>query len=145
MRVFACFLGLAAVASGPAVAQQRPAPPVQPRLQQPAPAPVQPGPVRLAPAPAGPVMPIRMTARSLTAICNENQGACLTYVLGAVDAFDAASVVNFGRVYICLPPQVTNQQIANVAIAFLRAHPEAQDANAGLVVIQGVRASYPCP
>jgi hypothetical protein len=89
-------------------------------------------------------MPIRASARALTAICAENQGACLTYVMGAIDAYVGTSVVNFGRAYICIPPQVTNQQITNIAIAYLRAHPEMQDVNAALVVIQGVSVSYPC-
>lgn len=89
-------------------------------------------------------MPVRATARALLGICNENQGACLTYVMGAVDAYVGTSIVNFGRAYVCIPPQVTNQQIANVAVAYLRTHPEMLDVNAALVVVQGVSASYPC-
>jgi hypothetical protein len=96
------------------------------------------------PQPTGTPMLVRATARSLGAICNENQGACIAYVTGAVDAYVGTSLVNFGRSYVCVPPQVTNQQITNVAVAFLRAHPEMQDMNAALVVIQGVSASYPC-
>ena len=128
MRLYALLLGLAALLPGSAVAQPRRAP---------APAAAQ-------PAPTGTPMVVRATARSLTAICNENQGACIAYVTGAVDAYVGTSLVNFGRAYVCVPPQVTNQQITNVAVAFLRAHPEMQDMNAALVVIQGVSASYPC-
>ena len=130
MRLSAFLLGLAALLPGTALAQPRRAP---------APAAAQPQ-----PAPTGTPMVVRATARLLGAICNENQGACIAYVTGAVDAYVGTSLVNFGRAYVCVPPQVTNQQITNVAVAFLRAHPELQDMNAALVVIQGVSASYPC-
>src|ERR1700684_2469408 len=105
MRWSACFLGLAAFAPGPAVAQARAPAQTQPQIQRPAPAPAQ----------QAIGMPTRITAGSLAVICGQNQPACLTYVLGAVDAFQASTVVNFGRAYVCFPPQVTNQQIANVA------------------------------
>jgi hypothetical protein len=137
MKLSMFILGLAALASGPATAQTRRAP--APTVSQ-APA-VQPKP---APVPTGTPMPVRATARALLGICNENQGACLTYVMGAVDSYVGTSIVNFGRAYVCIPPQVTNQQIANVAVAYLRTHPQMLDVNAALVVVQGISASYPC-
>lgn len=130
MKACALLLALAALAAGPADAQQRLAPPPRPISPMPAPAPT--------------TVPTRLTAKSLATICNQNEGACLTYVLGAIDAFVATSVVNYGRTDICFPAQVTNMQIANVAIAYVRAHPEVQDRNAALVVLQGVRVSFPC-
>lgn len=144
MKSCVFFLGLAAaLLSSPVGAQtRRPAtPPPAPAQRQATPTSTQP---QAVPAPSGTPMPVRATARGLTAVCAENQGACLTYVMGAVDAYVGTTVVNFGRAYVCIPPQVTNQQIANVAVAFMRAHPEMQDMNAALVVIQGVSSSYPC-
>jgi hypothetical protein len=140
MKWCVLFLGLATLSASPAAAQQRraPVPAPAPAPRQVAPAPQQPQ------QPTGTPMPVRATARNLTAICSENQAACLAYVVGAVDAYVGTSVVNFGRAYVCIPQQVTNQQIANVAVAFMRAHPELQDMNAALVVIQGVSTSYPC-
>ncbi|HEX4737885.1 MAG TPA: Rap1a/Tai family immunity protein [Allosphingosinicella sp.] len=139
MKSCLCVLGLAALVATPAAARQTRAP-----ARTPAPAPVQAPQPAPAPAQSGLAIPVRVTARALLGVCSENQGACLTYVLGAVDSYVASSVVNFGRPYLCFPPQVTNQQIANVAVAYMRAHPEAQDSNAGLVVIQGVATSFPC-
>ena len=129
MRACAFLLALAALTAGPAGAQ---------RL---APAPA---PIRATPAPPPTTVPTRLTAKGLTTICSQNEGACLTYVLGAIDAFVATSVVNYGGTDLCFPAQVTNLQIATVAIAYVRAHPEAQDRNAALVVLQGVRVSFPC-
>src|SRR5437764_14988383 len=121
MRLCALILAFAALLAGPAAAQ-RSVPPLRP-----APAPVRPAPAPVpAPVPMQPI-PTRLTAKGLGAICNQNEGACLTYVLGAIDAFAATDIVNFNRIDLCFPPQATNLQIANVAIAFMRAHPEAQD------------------
>jgi hypothetical protein len=78
-------------------------------------------------------------------VCNENGAACLTYVLGVVDSYVATTVASFGKPRLCFPPQVNNQQIANVAIAYVRAHPEQQNLNAAMPVILGVQAAFPCP
>jgi hypothetical protein len=134
MRACVFFLGLVALFAGPAAAQ-RPAPQ---RLAPP------PAPLQATPAPMPSTVPTRLTAKGLGLICNQNEGACLTYVLGAIDAFVATSIVNYGRTDLCFPAQVTNMQIAGVAIAYVRAHPEAQDRNAAIVVLSGVRASFPC-
>src|SRR3954464_6399936 len=83
MRLSALLLGVAVLVATPAIAQPRRAP---------APASAQPQPV-----PTGTPMAVRATARSLGAICNENQGACIAYVTGAVDAYVGTSLVNFGR------------------------------------------------
>ena len=134
MRACPCFLAFAVLLAGPAIAQ-RPAPP---RLAPP------PAPLQATPTPMPSTVPTRLTAKGLAAVCNQNEGACLTYVLGAIDAFVATSIINYGRTDLCFPAQVTNLQIAGVAIAYVRAHPEAQDRNAAIVVLQGVRASFPC-
>lgn len=135
MKLSVLLVGLAALLSASATAQT-------PR----APNPAAPAPRQATPAPAatGIPMPVRATVRALLGICNADQGACLTYVMGALDSYVGTSIVNFGRTYVCIPQQVTNQQVANVAVAYLRAHPDMQDMNAALVVVQGVSASYPC-
>jgi hypothetical protein len=130
MRSCAFLLASAALLAGPAAAEPRPPAPVRS-----APVPIQ-QPVQ--------IIPTRLTAKALSTICAQNEGACMTYVLGAIDAFAAMDVVNFNRIDLCFPPAATNLQIANVAIAYVRAHPEAQERNGAMVVLQGVRASFPC-
>lgn len=134
MRSCAFTLALAVVLGSPAQAQ-RPAP----QRMAPAPAPLQTN-----PTPMPSTVPTRLTAKGLDTLCNQNQGACLTYVMGALDAFVATSIINYGRTDLCIPGPVTNMQIANVAISFVRVHPEAQERNAAVVVLQGLRASFPC-
>jgi hypothetical protein len=137
MKSTGLVLGLAAVLTTPAAAAvqpRAPAPAARPPQVAPAPAPVQTPP---------PVIPMRVSVTALNAVCNENAAACMTYVLGVVDGFVATTVSSFGRPYVCIPQQVSNQQLTNVAVAYLRAHP-TQHQDAGIAVIRAVQASYPC-
>jgi hypothetical protein len=97
------------------------------------------------PAPAAAAqVPTRVTAKTLTALCGQDRSACLTYVLGAADAF-ASALVAAGRPQVfCVPRGTTNDQIAQTAVRYLRAHPEEQNSNAALVVLAGLKAGFPC-
>lgn len=95
-------------------------------------------------APAAPRVPTRVTARTLTALCGQDRNACLTYVLGAADAFASALVASGRPQVFCFPAGTTNDQIAQSAVRYLRARPEEGGNNAGLVVLAGLTAAYPC-
>ncbi len=122
-------LGVAAFLLMGAAQGQPPAPRPAPRL----------------PAPAAAVqVPTRVSARMLTDLCGQDRSACLTYVLGAADAF-ASALVAAGRPQVfCVPKGTTNDQIAQAAVRYLRAHPEEARSNAAVVVLAGLKASYPC-
>ena len=65
-------------------------------------------------------------------------------MLGSVDSF-AGALVAAGRPQVyCFPAGTTNDQIAQAAVRYLRAHPEEAGNNAALVVVAGVTAAYPC-
>jgi hypothetical protein len=97
------------------------------------------------PPPAStPVVPTRVTARTLTSLCAENQVVCMGYVLGATDAL-ASSLVAAGRPQVfCIPAGVTNEQVTTSIQGYLVAHPEEAGSNAGLVILAGLVAAYPC-
>ncbi|HYD37547.1 MAG TPA: Rap1a/Tai family immunity protein [Allosphingosinicella sp.] len=96
------------------------------------------------PAQAAPQIPTRVAARTLTALCGEDRSACLTYVLGSADAF-ASALAAAGRPQVfCVPRGTTNDQIAQAAVRYLRAHPEEANNNAALVILAGLQASFPC-
>lgn len=94
--------------------------------------------------PAAPAVPTRITARTLTALCGQDRSACLTYVLGATDAFASALVAAGRPPVFCIPRGTTNDQIAQTVVGYLRAHPEEANSNAALVVLAGLQASYRC-
>lgn len=115
----------------------------QPRQAQRPPAQAQ-RPQAQSPRPAVPAVPTRVTARTLTTICGQDRGACLTYVLGAADAY-ASALVAAGRPQVfCFPRGTTNDQIAQSALRYLRANPQEGGNNAGLVILAGLGAAYPC-
>lgn len=124
----------AAILLAGTVQAQPPARAQQPRL----PAPTQ------APVTAAPQVPTRVTARTLTTLCAQDRNACLTYVLGTADAYASALVAAARPQVFCVPRGTTNDQIAQSAVRYLRAHPEEANSNAALVVLAGLRASFPC-
>jgi hypothetical protein len=89
-------------------------------------------------------VPTRVSAKTLNAVCSEDRTGCLTYVLGAADAFASALVAAGRPQAFCVPKGTTNDQIAQSVVRFLRAHPEEANSNAALVVLAGLKASYPC-
>jgi hypothetical protein len=117
----------------------------QPRPAQRAPVPAQRPP---APAPtlrpAAPAIPTRVTARTLTGLCGQDRSACLTYVLGAVDAYASALVAAGRPQAFCIPKGTTNDQVAQSAVGYLRAHPQEGGLSAALLVLAGMRTTYPC-
>jgi hypothetical protein len=113
------------------------------QAQQAAPRPAQRPPAQ-AQRPAVPVVPTRVTARTLTTICGQDRSACLTYVLGAADAY-ASALAAAGRPQVfCFPRGTTNDQIAQSAVRYMRANPQEGGSNAGLVILAGLSTAYPC-
>jgi hypothetical protein len=95
-------------------------------------------------APAAPAVPTRLTARTVTALCGQDRSACLTYVLGSVDAFSSALVAAGRPQVFCFPRGTTNDQIAQRVVAYLRSRPQEGGNNAALVILAGLTASFPC-
>jgi hypothetical protein len=89
-------------------------------------------------------LPTRVTGKALAGLCDADRNACIGYVVGAVDAFVATQIMHRGPVTFCLPPGVTNQQLAEVALGAIRSRPDLQDNNAATVVIVALVAAYPC-
>ena len=86
----------------------------------------------------------RVTAKALVAVCGEDRSACLTYVLGTVDTFSTALALARRPQTYCIPRGATNDQVAQAAVKYLRAHPEEGNTNAAVVVIAGLKEAYPC-
>ena len=129
---------LAAILIAAGAQAQQPAPAQRPPAAQAQRPPAQ------AQRPAAPPVPTRVTARTLTALCGQDRNGCLTYILGATDAF-ASALVAAGRPQVfCFPRGTTNDQIAQSVVRYLRAHPEEGGSNAALVIMAGLTAGFPC-
>jgi len=90
-------------------------------------------------------IPPRATAATLIRICGESQTACMTYVTGSLDAFTAV-MTSLGRPStICIPPTINNALLMQIALTYMRAHPESADINAAQMAIAAIHQTYPCP
>jgi len=96
------------------------------------------------PTSQGPNVPTRVTAETLTRLCGEDRSACLTYILGAADAFSAALTAAGRPQVFCFPQGTTNDDIARSVVTHLRAHPEEGRTNAALVILAGLTEAYGC-
>lgn len=148
MRRIATTAMAAMLAAGTAFAQQPAQRPTAPAQRPPAQAQRPPAQAQRPPAqaqrPAAPAIPTRVTAGTLAGLCGQDRTSCLTYVIGAVDAF-ASALVAAGRPQVfCVPRGTTNDQIAQSVVVYLRAHPEEGGLNAAMVILSGMRTSYPC-
>ncbi|HYI39823.1 MAG TPA: Rap1a/Tai family immunity protein [Allosphingosinicella sp.] len=140
----AAILLAGAAAAQPPAPRQTPRPPVAQPQRPPAQAQPQQRPPAQAQRPAAPAIPTRVTARTLTSLCGQDRNGCLTYVLGAADAF-ASALAAAGRPQVfCFPRGTTNDQIAQSVVRYLRANPQEGGNNAGIVTLAGLTASYPC-
>jgi len=78
------------------------------------------------------------SANDLYSMCKGQSVACAGYVAGMADAF-----VRDGT--LCLPPtNVTTRQLADVVMAYLRAHPEARGYSAASVGHVAFTQMFPC-
>jgi hypothetical protein len=115
------------------------------QAQQPAPRPAQRAPAQAQrPQPQSPGVPTRVNVRTLTALCAQDRNGCLTYVLGATDAFASALVASGRPQVFCFPNNTTNDQIAQAVVRYLRAHPEEGGSNAALLILAGLSSAFPC-
>jgi hypothetical protein len=117
------------------------APPPAPARSAPQPA----QPLQRPPAPQGPNIPTRVNVRTLLALCGSDNGPCLTYVLGAADAYSSALVAAGRPQVFCFPAGTANQQIAQSAVQYLRARPQEGNNSAALGLLAAFSTIYPCP
>jgi hypothetical protein len=131
-------MAAAAIIAAAGAAQAQPS---SSRPAAPGPAPRLPAPTV---APQAPQVPTRVSAKALSDLCAQDRGVCLAYVLGTADAF-ASALTAAGRPQIfCVPRGTTNDQIAQAAVRYVRAHPEEGRNNGALVVLTGLKAGFPC-
>jgi hypothetical protein len=76
-------------------------------------------------------------------------GLCLGYVRGVSDAVDAlykltASARPEAIPLFCIPKGGTNQQILDIAIKFVKEHPEKRHAATKFLILDSLIEAFPC-
>ena len=71
----------------------------------------------------------------------------MKHCISAPDSFCAGyikGVIDTNHALFCVPPKVTNRQIINITIMYLRDHPEKHGLFAPSLVIRATQAAFPC-
>lgn len=94
-----------------------------------------------------------ISGNELHEMCAKDAGidfslSCTLYVLGVADTMRVMSrvttpIANFK--HICVPSGATSGQLTDVAIKYLRDHPEKRHLGAMVLVINAIREAFPCP
>ena len=89
------------------------------------------------------------TGNKLHTLCNSDdkdwysKGACVGYVIGAVDALMFAQTTQELRIF-CLPKQVTAVQVVAVIKKYLRENPQDRHYQAGSEISAALAENFPC-
>jgi Rap1a immunity proteins len=75
---------------------------------------------------------------------NPPRAFCLGYIVGALEGWHHATVMHRGTASLCNTQRLTNQQIADIAIIYLRAHPEVRPLNASSILGLLFIDKFPC-
>jgi len=75
---------------------------------------------------------------------NEKQAFCMGYVGGVSDTSDTVAASYTGAAKVCKPAGVTLPQIADLAIAWLKANPSKRHFSASTVVVIALVEAFPC-
>ena len=65
---------------------------------------------------------------------NPARAFCLGYIVGALEGWHHATVMHRGTPSLCNTQRLTNRQLADMAIIYLRDHPEIRPLNASSIV-----------
>lgn len=87
-----------------------------------------------------------LSGEEMVSYCAKN--ACGGYFLGAFDGMRIAGAVGSEKqrnaAIICAPSEVTDEQIVDVALAYLEQHKEAGHLSAANLALRAWREQWPC-
>lgn len=70
-------------------------------------------------------------------------GYCLGYIIGNIDARNSIQSI-LGPGLQCVPPGVTQGQVHDIVVKFLKDHPEARHYTGASEVGRAIREAFPC-
>jgi 2-methylcitrate dehydratase PrpD len=89
-----------------------------------------------------------MTGNKLLEECEATepfrQAFCLGYIMGVtdVDGMDGAAFPERRRT--CVPEDVTNGQLLDILVKYLKNHPEERHYSAAVLAIKAITKAFPC-
>lgn len=87
------------------------------------------------------------TGNNLYEACTGTQGTaqlgCTGYIMGVADTLYALPSYT-GKAVVCLPDGYDLQQVKDVVVKYLGAHPEDRAKSASVLVISALLVAFPC-
>ena len=83
--------------------------------------------------------------KGCTSVVQRDNALCIGYIIGVSDAMQAAQATG-GALFgwqACLPPSATAEQVTEVSVRFLIAHPEAQQSSASGLIAKALSDAFP--
>ena len=84
------------------------------------------------------------TGRDLSALCQKDRAACLSYVEGASDMISSLQAMNSIPTNICVDPSATGAELVDITKTFLAEHSDSLDDDAGKLVWAALYGAFPC-
>jgi Rap1a immunity proteins len=73
------------------------------------------------------------------------QGFCMGYTTGAGGMYDIPAALQPPPGPICMPAETNGQQVRDVIVNYLKAHPETRHQDARLLVAKAMHEAFACP
>ena len=89
-----------------------------------------------------------MSGTQLTQVCNggdiDSALSCRSYLMGVIDGISTVSVGMVGRNALCIPPNVTIEQIRLIVVRELQTHPESLHYTPASLIYKAIDRAFPC-
>jgi hypothetical protein len=72
------------------------------------------------------------------------QGWCIDYAQGLADGLMVWQILSPDTARACIAPEIAASQLREVAVRYLRAHPEKRHQSAGIVLANAFVEAWPC-
>jgi hypothetical protein len=84
-----------------------------------------------------------VTGNRLFDYCNERSESCTSYIAGVTDALLMIDIA-MNKHMVCIPDKVLLGQATDVAVNYLRSHPEKRQFSAASMVTVALTQAFPC-
>jgi hypothetical protein len=85
-----------------------------------------------------------MTGNRLLSSCNGSSDAELNFCIGYIEGiWDGATVMTLDKQKFSISNEATSEQLKDVAVKYLKYHPEERHKHASLRVIYALRVAFP--
>lgn len=88
------------------------------------------------------------TGNDLAEMCISDRTVCKIFIIGMVRGIESTSLIyskmNEEKPFFCIPPRVTNGQLAEIVIKYIKDNPKDLHKPASFLSTDAIETAYPC-